>query len=81
MSIRRNGFALLLALALLFAPATLAAEQAATGGFWQALTSWLISSLGLGDAAEGGYGFLPGGASAVNPGEEPEGGYGILPGG
>jgi hypothetical protein len=81
MSIRRNGFALLLALALVFAPATFAADQATTGGFWQAFTSWLMASLGLSDDPEGGYGFLPGGASAVNPGEEPEGGYGILPGG
>jgi hypothetical protein len=81
MSIRRNGFALLLTLALLFAPAALAADQAATGGFWQALTSWLISSLGLGDVAEGGYGILPGGSDAVHPGQEDEGGCGILPGG
>ncbi len=72
MSIRRNGFALLVTLALLIAPATFAAEQVTPGGFWQAFTSWLVASLGLGDELEGGYGIIPGGLNV----EQPEMGYG-----
>jgi hypothetical protein len=49
MSIRRNGFALLVTLALLITPATFAAEQASSDGLWQAFTNWLMVSLGLGD--------------------------------
>lgn len=81
MSIRRNGFALLVTLALLIAPATFAADQAGSGGLWQAFTSWLMTSLGLGDELEQGPGFLPGGLSQSNLGQQPEAGPGIIPGG
>jgi len=88
MSFRRCLVALLLALALVAAPSALAAEQAESGGLWQAFTGWLFGSPGLDEEVEGGYGIIPGGFSeggeVIHPGGravEAEGGHLIFPGG
>ena len=73
MSSRRYLVALLLALALVAAPSTFAAEPAKAADLWHAFTGWLFANLGLEEEVEGGYGIVPGGFS--------EGGYGIEPGG
>lgn len=73
---RKNLLALLLALALLAAPAAFAAEFAGPASIWQQVTEWLSAALGLGGQVEASDLILPGGApleagDLINPGGAP----------